>query len=204
MTKFLTASAVVALATASSPVFAQARAVPTQAIVVDTQRIFSTCTACVAAQAQLKTQADAIQARQTALATPLQTEGQQIQTAINALQGKPADAALQGRVNAFQQKQQSAAQELQRSEETFNRNRAFVGQQISARLNPIIVSIMKARGANVAVDPTSILAYEPALDATNDVLAQLNQQLPSVSVTAPPAPAAPAAPAAPRPTTPGR
>ncbi len=58
---------------------------------------------------------------------------------------------------------------------------------------------MKARGANVAIDPQSILAYEPALDVTTDVLAQLNQQLPSVSTTAP---AAPAAPAAPRPTTP--
>jgi outer membrane protein len=196
MTKFLTATAVVALAAASSPVFAQARAVPTQAIVVDTQRIFSTCTACVAAQAQLKTQADAIQARQTALATPLQTEQQSIQTAVNALQGRQPDAALQSRITAFQQRQQQAAQELQGREETFNRNRAFVGQQISQRLNPIIVSTMKARGANVAVDPTSILAYEPALDATNDVLAALNQQLPSVSVTAP------AAPAAPRPATP--
>ena len=196
MTKFLTATAVVALAASSTPLFAQARAVPTLAIVVDNQRIFATCTACVAAQAQLKTQADAIQARQQAIVGPLQTEGQSIQTAVNALQGKAPDAALQTRVTAFQTRQQQAQQELAGREETFNRNRAFVGQQISAKLNPIIVSTMKARGANVAVDPQNILAYEPALDATNDVLAALNAQLPSVSVTAP------AAPAAPRPATP--
>lgn len=203
MTKFLTAAAIGALAVAISPAMAQTKAVPTQAIVVDTAKIFSTCTACTAAQAQLKTQADAIAARQKELATPLQTEGQQIQTAINALAGKEPDAALRARATSFQQRQQAAQAELQQREETFNRNRAYVGQQISAKLNPIIVATMKAKGANVAIDPQSILAYEPALDATNDVLAQLNQQLPSVSTTAPAAPAAPA-PAAPKPATPTR
>lgn len=201
MTKILTATALGALAVAISPAMAQTKAVPTQAIVVDTQKIFATCTACTAAQAQLKTQADGIQARQKELVTPLQTEGQQIQTAINALAGKEPDAALRARATSFQQRQQAAQAELQQREETFNRNRAYVGQQVGAKLNPIIVATMKARGANVAIDPQSILAYEPALDATNDVLAQLNQQLPSVSTTAP---AAPAAPAAPKPATPSR
>lgn len=201
MTKLLISTAVAAVAVAISPATAQTKAVPTQAIVVDTQKIFATCTACTAAQAQLKTQADAIQARQKELVTPLQTEGQQIQTAINALAGKEPDAALRARATSFQQRQQAGQAELQQREETFNRNRAYVGQQVSAKLNPIIVATMKARGANVAIDPQSVLAYEPALDATNDVLAQLNQQLPSVSTTAP---AAPAAPAAPKPATPSR
>ncbi len=196
MKNLLLAASTAALALAGTSAVAQTRAVATQAIVVDTGRIFSTCTACVAAQAQLKTQADAVQARQQALAGPLQTEGQAIQQAVNALAGKEPDAALKTRATSFQQRQQAAQAELQGREETFNRNRAFVGQQISARLNPIIVATMKARGANVAIDPQSILAYEPALDATTDVLAQLNTQLPSVSVTAP------AAAATPRPATP--
>jgi Skp family chaperone for outer membrane proteins len=156
--------------------------------------VFSTCTACVAAQASLKVQADAIQARQQALAAPLQTEGQALQAAVNALAGKEPDAALKARATAFQQKQQAAQAELQGREQAFNANRAYVGQQVSAKLNPIIVATMKARGANVAVDPQAILAYEPALDVTTDVLAQLNAQLPSVSTTAPAAPAAPTTP----------
>lgn len=199
MTKFLAASALAALALATgSATAAQTRATPTMAIVVDTGQIFSKCTACVAAQAALKVQADAIQARQQALAGPLQTEGQAIQTAVNALNGKEPDAALKTRATAFQQKQQDAQRELAGREETFNRNRAYVGQQISAQLNPIVVATMKARGANVAVDPQSILAYEPALDATTDVMTQLNAKLPSVSTTAPAAPAA--APTTPKPT----
>ncbi len=195
MTKFLTATAVAALALSGMPAIAQ-KAPTAQMIIVDTSKIFSTCTACVAAQAALKVQADAIQARQQALATPLQAEGQALQAAVNALAGKEPDAALKARATAFQQKQQAAQAELASREEGFNRNRAYVGQQVRAKLDPIIVATMKARGANIAVDPNPqiILAYEPALDVTTDVLAQLNAQLPSVSTTAPAAPAAPAAP----------
>lgn len=182
------------LALAATPLLAQTRAVATQAIVVDTGRIFAECTACKAAQTQLKAQADALQTRQQALAGPLRTEGQALQTAANALGGKEPDAALKARANAFQQRQQAAQAELARGEEGFNRNRQFVAQQIGQRLNPIIVATMKARGANVAVDPQSVLAYEPGLDVTADVLTQLNTQLPSVSVTAPAA-AQPARPA---------
>jgi len=195
MKNILKVTSLAALALATTPLAAQTRAVATQAIVVDTGRIFGECTACKAAQAALKVQADSIQARQQALAAPLQAEGQALQQAINALAGKEPDAALKARATAFQQKQQEAQKELASREETFNRNRAFVGQQVSAKLNPIIVATMKARGANVAIDPQSILAYEPALDATADVLAQLNTQLPSVSTTAPAA----AAPTTPQP-----
>jgi len=200
MKNIFIAASLATVAIALAPASAQTRAVATQAIVVDTGRIFAECTACKAAQAALKVQADAIQARQQALAGPLQTEGQALQQAVNALAGKEPDAALKARATAFQTKQQDAQRELAGREETFNRNRAYVGQQVSAKLNPIIVSTMKARGANVAVDPQSILAYEPALDATADVLAQLNTQLPSVSTTAPAAPAAAPATTTPKPT----
>jgi outer membrane protein len=199
MKNILVAASLAAIALAAAPVAAQVRAPATLMIVVDNGKIFAECTACKAAQAALKVQADAIQARQQALAAPLQAEGQAIQTAVNALKGKEPDAALKARATAFQTKQQDAQKELAAREETFNRNRAYVGQQVGAKLNPIIVATMKARGANIAVDPNPqiVLAYEPALDATNDVLAQLNAQLPSVATVAPAAPATPAA-------TPGR
>ena len=128
MKNIFMAASLAAIALATAPASAQSRAPATQMIVVDTGKIFSDCTACKAAQAALKVQADAIQARQQALAGPLQTEGQTIQTAVNALAGKAPDAALQGRVTAFQTKQQAAQRELQGREETFNRNRAYVGR----------------------------------------------------------------------------
>ena len=42
---------------------------------------------------------------------------------------------------------------------------------------------MTARGANVAIAMESTLANAATIDITTDVLARLNQALPSVSVT---------------------
>jgi len=113
----------------------------------------------------------------------LQTQGAPIQQAVTALSGRQPDAALQGRITAFQTAQNNAQQELARGEQNLRSIQAHVQQQIGTRLQPIINTVMTSRGANIAVDRGATLAAAPALDITNDVLAQLNQQLPSVSVT---------------------
>jgi Skp family chaperone for outer membrane proteins len=58
-----------------------------------------------------------------------------------------------------------------------------VNQQIGARLATIIGTVAQQRGANIAFDKGSTAWSGPSIDVTNDVLAQLNQQLPSVNVT---------------------
>ena len=89
------------------PAAAGAQAVPAAVIaVVDLDRITTECTACKTASAALRAQVTSLQNREKALATPLQTEQRSIQAAIDALQGKEPDAALQARVKAFQAKQQ--------------------------------------------------------------------------------------------------
>lgn len=173
----------------AAPAFAQSRPGPTVAIVVDTQRIFAECTACKAATTQLQQQGQQLQQRAQQLGQPLQTEAQSIQQAAAVLKGAAPDAALEQRANALRGKQTAAQQELQRSEQQLQRNQAYVVQQINARLNPIITQTMQSKNANIALDTQATLAIAPALDATNEVLAALNQQLPSVTVTAPAAPA---------------
>lgn len=169
-----------------------AQAAPANIVVVDRERVYAECTACRAAQTQLQSRASALQSRQTALATPLQTEAQSLQTAVGALNGKEPDAALKARVTAFQTKQNSANQELQKMQQDLQSTQANVLRQIDAKLGPIYQQVMAAKGANIAVDEGATLAHGAALDVTNDVLAALNQQLPSVSVTPMPAAAAPA------------
>ena len=183
------ALAVVALPTAA----AAQRLAPAVVAVVDTERVSRECTACVAAQAQLRTLLQSAQTRQTQLQTQLQTEGAPIQTAVTALAGKAPDAALQARIRAFQVKENTANQELQTRTRTLQSTQANVNQQISRRLLPIINTVMTSRGAAIAVDKAATLASAANLDVTNDVLAQLNQQLPSVSVTPLPASATPPA-----------
>jgi len=167
-----------------SPVAASAqRLSPAVVAVVDTDRILRECTACRAAQTSLQGQVTQLQTRQQQLAAPLQTEAQGIQTAVNALQGKQPDAALQTRIQSLQTRQQSANQELGRQEQTIRSTQAHVLQQINQRLGPIIQGQLTTTGATLIVDRGSVLAAVPAVDITNAVLAQLNQQLPSVSVT---------------------
>jgi outer membrane protein len=177
-------SAAAALALAI-PSVATAQQIPgAVVVVVDTERVYGECTACRAAQAQLQTQLQQLQARGAQLGQPLQAELQSLQAAAQAAQGQP-DAALQQRAQAFQVQQESAQRELQGREEQLRRNQAFVVEQINQRMWPVVTQIMQQRGANLAVDRGSTLAINPALDVTDQVLAALNQQLPSVNVNAP-------------------
>jgi outer membrane protein len=171
-------------------------------VVVDTGRILRECTACRAAQSQLQTQITALQARATQLGQPLELEMQSIQQAAQAARAQQgaartaSESALQTRIQALQTRQNTANQELARQEQTIQSTRAHVVQQIQTRLNPIINQVMNSRNANVVLDKDATLSFSPALEVTNDVLAALNQQLPSVSVT--PLPQQPANPAQPQ------
>ncbi|KQM28350.1 MULTISPECIES: OmpH family outer membrane protein [unclassified Sphingomonas] len=193
-TKAAVAAFVFALPTA--PAFAQA--LPDAKIaIVDSERIFRDCTACKAATAQLQTQRTQLQSLATSLGQPLQTEAQSLQTAVTAAKGNP-DAALQTRIRTFQQKQQTSQQQIEQQEQQVQRNIAYVREQIGTKLGPIITQVAQQRGATLAVDKGSSFYNAPATEITDAVLAALNAQLPSVSVTAP-AQAAPAAGARPAP-----
>lgn len=173
-----------------TPAVASAQAIPGAVIaVVDLEKVTTQCTACKTATAALQGQVTALKSREAALAGPLKTERDAIQAAANALNGKEPDAALQARVKAFEQKQQQGAQELARQQNQIQRNQAYISQQVQAKLNPIYQQVMQSRGANVLVETGNTLAAGAALDVTNDVLAALNQALPSVATTAPAAPA---------------
>jgi len=183
MTKlFLGAATALALA-APAAVPAQGRIGPAVVAVVDTDRISRECTACRAAQTQLQAQTNTLRTRAQQIQQQLRTTGQPIQTAVNALGGKQPDAALQARITAYQTQERNAQQELARGEQNLRSTTLHVQQQIGTRLQPIINTLMQSRGANIVVDRSTTLANAPALDITNDVLARLNQQVPSVSVT---------------------
>ncbi len=186
------------------PTAAYAQKAPaTVMVVVDTERVYRECTACLAAQTQIQGLVTSARTRATQLGEPLQTEAQSIEQAGAAIRGQSgaartsAETALNTRLAAFQQRQTAAQQEVARLEQNVQSTQAHVVRQINARLNPIISTVMTARGANVALDVNATLARSNAIDVTTQVLAALNQQLPSVSVT--PLPAAPGQPA---PTTP--
>ena len=169
----------------AAPAAAQAK-LPTPVIaVIDTEKVVNECNACKAASQQLQAQANQIKAFADQLGGPLQTEGQALDTAFRAANGKP-DAALQTRITAFQGKQQSAQSQVQAQQETFQRNAAFVREQIVTALKPVIDQVSQQRGATMTMDRGSVLFVTPAVDITDGVLAGLNAKLQAVNVVAPP------------------
>ena len=173
-------------AAAFAPTAASAQSVPAAVIaVVDLGRVSSDCNACKTAAAALRSQITSLQNRQKTLAAPLQTEGKSIQAAIDALNGKEPDAALQARIKAFQAKQQQGSEEIQAQQAQIQRNHQYVEKQIGDKLAPIYQSVMQRRGANVLLETGSTLATTTSVDVTNDVLAALNAALPTISAVAP-------------------
>ena len=184
MNKLLFSAALAASLGAGSA--ANAQAIPGAIVaVVDLEKVTSQCTACKTAAATLRSQIAGLQTREQALTTPLQTEQKAIQTAIDALNGKEPDAALQARAKAWETKRQQAAQEIGRQQDQIKRNQAYISQQIQTKLGPIYQQVMQKRGANVMVEIGSTLATSATLDVSNDVLASLNAALPTVQTTAP-------------------
>ena len=206
MTKTFLGSALTALALAM-PAGALAQQIPAAAVmIVDRDRLAQECNACKAASATLQGMITSAQQRQQQLGQPLQAEGQSIQQAAAAAQKMPAGPArtaaerqVQTRAQAYQQRAQQAEQELQGLDQNIQSTRAHVTQQIIEKLDPIIVSIMRARGASIAIDSDATLAHSPGIDVTNDALAQFNSQVTALSVT--PMPQQTPAPAS---STPGR
>ena len=176
------ASALIAASALAAPAMAQ-RAPAAVVVVVDTDRIGNECTACRSASTQIQQREQQLRTRAQTLETQLQTEGKPIQDAIEALKGKQPDAALQQRVTAFQTKQRSAQTELQNSQRSLQSTQVHVNQQIGTRLRTIIGTVAAQRGANLAVSKDATLFSAQTVDITDAVLAQLNQQLPAVSVT---------------------
>ena len=184
MTKILFAA--LAASTFLVPVASSAQALGAPVIaVVDTQRVQAQCNACKTALTQLEGQLAGLRTLQSSLETPLRTENTALQAAGRALNGRAPDAALQARATAFETKTRDAQRQLAAREEGFQRNRAYVLQQINAKLEPALAAVSTRRGASVLLDSSAVLRSAPGLDVTADVLAALNASLTSISTTAP-------------------
>lgn len=178
------AAALVAVTALSTPALAQS--VPAAKIaVVDLDRIGRDCNACRTASAALQGQVTAFNTRRQQLTTQLAPERTALQQAVTALAGKQPDAALRTRIQAFQQKEATAAQELERQQTQIQRNQAYVSQQVNQKLAPLLQPAMERRGANVLLDNGAALRFATTVDITNDLMTSLNSALPSVQTTAP-------------------
>ena len=179
MRKLILSVAAASAAMVGASVHAQSATVLT----VDTDRILAECTACRSAATNIQGQINSARQRAQTLEGQLRTEAQGLETQVKALNGRQPDAGLQQKITAFQTKQNQARTELGNRERQIESIQAHVQQQIGTRVVQIAEQIRARRQASVVMSKGSLMAVDPRSDVTGEVLAALNQQLPSVSVT---------------------
>jgi Skp family chaperone for outer membrane proteins len=184
-----------ALAGTSTQVYAQ-QAPAAVIVTVDNQEMVAASAAAKAAQAELKPKGDQLVARLNQLRTSLSAEEKTLRDTQPQQGAAPAAiTAWQTKARDFETRRQQADAELQRRQQEIQAAEQWVIKQITDAATPIVSTIMRERGANIAVDERVTLQHAAAIDITADVLARLDKALPKVSVT-PPAPPAGAAPGA--------
>ena len=166
----------------AAPVAAQTLP-PAVIIVVDLDSVFQTSAAGKQALTELKTRADAIQGRLQQLRTSFGTEEQALVSTRPTAAGAAA-TAWETKARDFQTRKTQAEQELAKRDADLQASRQFVVKQLNDGAQPIISTIMKERGASIAIAEGATLQHAASIDVTADVIARLDKSVPRVVTTA--------------------
>ena len=183
MIKTLAAGLALSTAIASAPAIAQVNSLGVANLDAAVQRSTAWTTAMTQMQTTYKATIDQLNARQTALRNELQPLATKLENDAKA--PNPNQQALQQQYNTLQQRQNAAQQELARIGQPIARARAYVEEQIVAKLDDALRAAMTRKNVALVVRPEAALSYQPAADITADVTTELNRLVPSVSITPP-------------------
>jgi Skp family chaperone for outer membrane proteins len=183
--------------------------------VVDLEEAVARSAAFTTAMQQMQTtykpQIDQINTRRTAIETDLKTKNDALQAAYKAAGNKPTPA-IETQYQQLQQAQQNGQAELQRLSQPVQLARAYVEQQIVAKLDDALKAATAKTKSEIVFKKAATESFGAGADITPAVITELNALVPSVGITPPAgwqpgqqgaAPAA-AAPAATAPATPAQ
>ena len=123
--------------------------------------------------------------------------------ALQRQQASLSPAALSQKGREFQQKVNELDKSVQAKRQALEHSNAEALEKIQAAMLKIITKIAKDRKANLVFQRTELVMFDQGFDITDEVLKQLDQDLPTLTVNfaapaAAPAPAPAPAPAAPK------
>lgn len=105
-----------------------------------------------------------------------------------------AAEAFDEKRRAFERKVQDTQRMVQQRSSTIDGMMRNAREQIGKAALAALQELIKERGFNVVLDRKQIVATDPALEVTDEVLARVNKRLPSIKVEAAAANPAPAQP----------
>lgn len=193
MTKFfkaalLGAAALTAPMLASTPVFAQARPATATAIATaDVDGAVQQSAAFTTAISQMQTTYAPQIAARAARAQALQVELTTLQQAAVTEQNRqPRNAtAFQTAVQAFQNRQTAAQQELRTLSQPIDLAVAYVREQITLRLSEAVRAATTARRVDILLSTEAVIYRADTADITSAVVTELNRLVPNVQIVPP-------------------
>jgi len=173
---------------AAAPAATSAAAAPAAAPLVSGPPIANVCVyhndAALAESTAGKAAAARMQQLRAQVSAELQAEQQGVQADAQALQNKRATltqeqlqqqaAPIQQRGEALQRKAQLRQRELEATGQ-----KAL--QRINAQIDPILRGLYQSHGCSLLLSGDAVLASNPAMDMTPQVVEQLNARLPTIA-----------------------
>jgi Skp family chaperone for outer membrane proteins len=183
MIKTLAAGLALSTAIAAAPASAQVNSLGVANLDAAVQRSTAWTTAMTQMQTTYKATIDQLNTRETAIRAELKPLADKLQSDAKA--PNPNQQSLQTQYTTLQQRQNAAQQELAKIGQPVARARAYVEEQIVAKLDDALRAAMTRKNVSLVVRPEAALSYQPAADITADVTTELNRLVPSVSITPP-------------------
>ena len=97
----------------------------------------------------------------------------------------PNNPTLAAQAKAVQDKQRAAQEELAKLSEPLERINAYVLEQIDAKLDAAVTTAMAKKKVALLVRREAVIKNTPGTDLTQEIVAELNLLVPSVSITPP-------------------
>jgi len=181
----LGAAAIATLPAVTAPAFAQAK----QGIgVVNLDRSAAESNAYRTAMQQMQTTykatIDSLNTRKAAIEADLKGKNDALQAALKAAGDKPTPA-IQTQYQQLQQDGQKAQQELQQIGLPIARANAYVEEQLALKIGDALKAAMTKAKVDIVLKEGATESFVPAADLTDEVTAELNTLVPSVSITPP-------------------
>jgi Skp family chaperone for outer membrane proteins len=183
MTKAMTFLATAAALAVAAPATAQVNGIAVANPEAAVAKTRAWVTAKSQIETQYKTQLDQANARRQAAQTELQPLVSAYQTAARA--PNASEASLRPQLQAIQTREQAAQQEIGRLTQPAQRAQAYAIEQISNQLRTAVDGAVAKKRVTLLLRPEAALFAQPAADITNDITAELDRLVPTVSITPP-------------------
>ncbi len=173
--------ATIAVFSLTSQAFAQSKT-----LVVDYNKVVNDSRAGKSIARQLKSIAKTMQSEVDVQVKNLESEGKSVQASTKGLKTM-ADLKsrpdLQQKIKKFEMNKQKTAIEMQYKDAEMKKTQAVALKKVFDKMNTIVASIARERGADLVLDASTSYYASPSVDITATVLSRLDSQMPSVSVS---------------------